>query len=303
MAGGIPDNLSAEVRFNGPSWLEGGVRDKLYLFAAHKVIQHFIQRNLFAEQSDMDGAFLNRRPANQRGDIFYGFPIRVLLIGEMLFLLRQCRGFGEICRRLRSRDLKAAYFEMMVAKQFLAAGFDIEVWPERGIRGEDFDFTALRRGKKINVEVTALADRKFSSVTALNALGQKRKQLPRTRPAVIFCVVPERWGREGINLNVWAATTAETFLRQTRRVNAIVLGMEHHFDMSVDQTRGMMLLIRKTFFNSDVYFPCDLSFLESEHSFAPYLRATMAGRPADGNYLTGGIRNSGFYEWVDALVP
>ena len=303
MAGGIPDALTAQVRFYGPPWLQDGQRDKLYLFAAHKVIEHFIQRNFFAELPRADTVFLDGRSVNVRGDIFYGFPARILLIGESLFLLRQCRGFNEICRRLKSQTLRAAYFEMIAAKQFFRAGFDIQAKPESGIRGEDFDFTALRRAVKINVEVTALDDRKFSAVTVLNALNQKRKQLPRTHPTVIFCVLPERWRSEGINLNIWAATTAKTFLRQTRRVNAIVFAMEHHFDIAADQTRGMLVLILKPFFNNDVYFPCDLSFLEFEHSFSPHLRAAIAGEPIGLNDLTRKVRRSEFYEWVDALVP
>jgi hypothetical protein len=76
---------------------------------------------------------------------------------------------------------------------FFECGFDVRARPEAGVRGEDFDFQAVRDGETINVEVAAWTSSAFSIQTVENALHRKRKQLPDTNPAMIFCVLPESW--------------------------------------------------------------------------------------------------------------
>ena len=116
----------------------------------------------------------------------------MILRAETLFLLRSSPAFAELRKRLEKRALRSSFFEMLAAKQFLKAGFEIDARHPTGVRGQDFDFVATRDNKALNVEVTALQANEFSETTILNALRNKRKQLPADAPAVICCAIPER---------------------------------------------------------------------------------------------------------------
>ncbi len=59
-----------------------GDRNLLYLEAAGGVIRHYLGLNAFDNGND---PFLAATEVNARGDVWYGFPLRVILIGETLF--------------------------------------------------------------------------------------------------------------------------------------------------------------------------------------------------------------------------
>jgi hypothetical protein len=139
----VPDKLMAFVRDHMLEYKRTGDRNLLYLEAAGGVIRQYLDRNVFGNGGD---PFLTAAKINAQGGVWYGFPLRVILIGETLFLLRSCKGFHEICRRLKTRDLRSAYYEMLAAKVFFRAGFEIEARPEIGQLGSDFDFAAARAG-------------------------------------------------------------------------------------------------------------------------------------------------------------
>lgn len=133
-----------------------------------------------------------RAPDDLNGPPDYEFSCRLLDVGEMLFNLRSTVSFLEICRRLK-RDIRSGFFEAFSARMFFDSGFEILATPEIQQKGEDFDFKAVRGVETINVEVTALTASEFSEKTALSALKEKRKQLPKGSPAVIFCIFPDAW--------------------------------------------------------------------------------------------------------------
>ncbi len=62
---------------------------------------------------------------------------------------------------MKTRDLRSAYFEMDAARVFAKSGFDILMQPEFGHLTSDFDFSAVRKNLRINVEVTALEEKEF----------------------------------------------------------------------------------------------------------------------------------------------
>jgi hypothetical protein len=47
------------------------------------------------------------------------------MLGETLFLLRKCAGFPDICRRLKDRDLRSAFYEALAARLMFEGGFEI----------------------------------------------------------------------------------------------------------------------------------------------------------------------------------
>ena len=171
----------------------------------------------------------------------------------MLFLLRSSPGFEEQRKRLASRSLRPAYFEMLAAKQFFKAGFNIQARRETGTKGEDFDFSAIKGAETINVEVTALTATSFSENTILNALNQKRAQLPTDAPAVIYCMMPESWFPTPDNWNNDVPPVINTFLRGTRRINVVVAWTERRVSVTHNGEPGRALMvIRNAFANPEL---------------------------------------------------
>jgi hypothetical protein len=300
----VPDKLTIFVRDHMNEFKRTGDRNLLYLEAAGGVIFQYLNRYVFEEEGV--NPFLTATKVNETGDIWYGFPLRIILIGETLFLLRSCKGFSEICRRLKTRDLRPAYYEMLAAKAFFRAGFEIDVRPEIGRRGSDFDFSATRVGLTVNVEVTALKEKDFYENTAINALDRKRKQLPADTPAVIFCVIPAQWEKIGKDLNQWSEIVASQFLRSTRRINAVVFQLERHIDTSPGRTTGGFMIVSKPFTNPNPRFPCDLNVVfRGRGPSAEGHRAieSVASQPEQAQELAKWLRTGEFFEWVDSLVP
>ncbi len=91
----VPDKLRVFVRDHMSEYKRTGSRNLLYLEAAGGVIRQYLERNVFDEGND---PFMAAPLVTAQGEIWYGFPLRVILIGESLFLLRSCKGFSEICR-------------------------------------------------------------------------------------------------------------------------------------------------------------------------------------------------------------
>jgi hypothetical protein len=292
------------VRDHMNEFKKTGDRNLLYLEAAGGVICQYLNKFVFDEVG-ID-PFLAATKVNDAADIWYGFPLRIILIGETLFLLRSSKSFSEICRRLKIRDLRSAYYEMLAAKTFYKNGFEIEMRPEIGQKREDFDFTAVRGKLKINVEVTALQEKEFYNATAINALRHKRTQLPDDKPAVIFCVIPPKWESIGKDLNEWTANVANGFLLSTRRINAVVFQVERHVDMSDDRTRGGFMLISKPFEHPNPRFPCNLDSIlrGGEASTGMQLMLeNIIGDKQESEALALQLRTGEFYDWVDSLVP
>lgn len=210
-------------------------RESFYYFAAAYLGLFYLGKN-FTDPETSD--FLNIRRTS-RGGIWYGHSGRVILIGETLFLMRLCPGFSEFCRRLRGRDLRSTYFEMYAARMFCEGGYEIRAKPEVGIRREDFDFQALVEGEAVNVEVTALTADSFSARTVENALNQKRKQLPDTDAAIIFCILPESWATTP-NLGQALGLVTKRFFEGTRRISAVVFVIEMHVDIEQDGPVGRL---------------------------------------------------------------
>jgi hypothetical protein len=219
MSEGVPKHLTEYLRGAASDF----DRESFYYFAAAYLEMFYLGKNFTnSETSD----FLDVRRTT-RGGIWYGHVGRVLLIGDALFLMRLSPGFSEFCRRMRDRDLRSTYFEMYAARMFLEGGYEVRAKPEAGVRGEDFDFQAIADGETVNVEVTALTAKNFSSQTVENALNQKRKQLPNTDASVIFCMLPESWATtEGLGPILGELTMQ--FFDNTRRVSAVVFVVETH---------------------------------------------------------------------------
>jgi hypothetical protein len=238
----VPDRLTNYLRRTAADF----DRESFYYFAAAIVSLFYLRKNL-TDPGTSD--FLNIRRTS-RGGIWYGHSGRVILIGETLFLMRSSPGFREFCRRMGGRDLRSTYFEVYAARMFLEGGYEVRARPEAGVRGEDFDFQAVREGETVNVEVTALTASEFSLQTVENALHQKRKQLPDTDPAMIFCVLPESWFDTPMGVPLGKLT--KRFFENTRRVAAVMYVIEKHTDFEKDGPVGHLRIEHVCFSNRPV---------------------------------------------------
>jgi hypothetical protein len=280
-----------------------GDRNLLYVEAAGGVIRQYLKIFVFGEHMDQ---YLDAKEVNSNRDVWYIFPLRVMLIGETLFLLRSCDGFDLLCQRLRQqRDLRSAFYEARATRQFLEAGFNIHIRKITQTLGEDFDFVATQGDLEVNVEATALKEKEFYEETAYNALDRKRKQISPHKPGVIFCLFPSSWENTGLDINQWMDKLAARFLRTTRRVNVLVCQMERHIDISLDKSKGEMVTISKSYFNEDPRHSADLGFLFEDGMPRHEQEALMSGmkNPMTAADLAQRLRVSEFYRWVDHLVP
>jgi Holliday junction resolvase-like predicted endonuclease len=203
-------------------------RETIYYAAAGWTIAWYLRKDI--QSPDVDGFFdaTGEVPVSGNDTRWQQHVNRAILVAETLFLLRSSPGFEEQRKRLVERPLRSAFFEMLAAKQFLKAGFQISARPELNRRGEDFDFTARRAGDMVvNVEVTALTGKEPSQATVLNALRNKRRQLPKSAPGIVYCVIPESWSDAAINWDDYLQSIADRFFRDTTTVNVVVFWMEH----------------------------------------------------------------------------
>ena len=303
----VPDRLNAVVRDHMIEFEKTGDRNLLYLEAAGYVILEYLQIRCFDEGAH---SFWGARQVDDKGNLWYGFPLRVILGGETLFMLRNCSGFQEICFRLKQRDLRSSYYEMLAAKIFARAGFDIRMRLERRPgetkkRGEEFDFTATRGRTILAAEVTALEEKEFNERTAINALNNKRTQLPNDKPTVFFCVLPPAWGNSGIDLNDWTANVANEFFQSgSRRINRVVFYIEQHVDGPTPTLGGGFITIARSFDHPNPYFPFNFDRIFDVRGDSERMSLLMEDsfeNSESQQALLKLTRTGEFYEWVDSF--
>jgi hypothetical protein len=281
----VPERLAKAV--SGLAAIVDVTTSKRYVFASFGVAVEY----LGMRSNDPDAEeFFRRLQTNALGGPWHGWVERTVLVGDTLFALRSCVGFSDFCERLKQRNFKSTFYELFSAKLLLEADFAICGRPITYVKTRDFDFHAIRNGQQVNVEVTALSKQGFSEITLRNALNKKRRQVPNTEPAIIFCVLPESWSEDPQVWKSYAPAICTAFLSSTRRVTAVVLLMEHNIGQS-NAGEGAFIIHKQVFLNDNPYFQiADTSFL-----FRTILLPTLE-QPYSG--MTGE-----FFQWVDSLLP
>jgi hypothetical protein len=304
----VPDRLDGFLEFVVGRW-DGIDRNMLYLEAAGGVIRQYIEKNVFDQNVDQ---FLGKQIVADSDNFHARYPLKVLRIGETLFLLRKCHGFNDLCRRFRQRDLRSTFYEASVARMFLMAGFAPAFRQEICEKGYDFDFVANKDEEIVNVEVTALTAQEFSSTTIMNALETKRRQLSKDNASVIVCVFPDEWrSNNDLDINIEIEQLVIKFLRNTGRVNVVVFSQDINIDIRDNGSIGMYYSIRKPIRNINPRFPtASLDFLFSDQPSAPVSAINAAQNPSQllNNIesiaaIADETRISEFWRWVDSHVP
>jgi hypothetical protein len=97
----VPEKLLVFVRDYMSEYKRTGDRNLLYLEAAGGVIRQYLGVSVFTANVNR---FFDARVVNDEGNLAFTYPLRVILIGESLFLLRSCKGFSEICMAEAARS-------------------------------------------------------------------------------------------------------------------------------------------------------------------------------------------------------
>jgi hypothetical protein len=153
---------------------------------------------------------------------------RVVRLGDALYtLIKGNVEGGEVLKeRFLKRSTKPCFIEAEIASLLVYNGFDVEIIKESGIRGEDFDLLATKDGITLSVEVTSKEDGPLTDKTIKNTLHSKRKQVPPTRPAVLYLHIPAEWMNDEVGAQAEFNKAIDGFLRRSSRFNAIVLVWE-----------------------------------------------------------------------------
>lgn len=207
-----------------------------YYASAQALITFYLGRDVLGDQND---AFLRFDRMRIQGTN-WEYIARVVHMAEVLFVLRHEPGFSEICRRMTSRELKQAHSELSAAAMFKAHGFKIRARPESAKVGEDFDFSILGDVVEANVEVWATQRSMFDANALRRRLGDKRKQLPIDKPAILVCLFPEAWFDQVERLYDQFDALTEKFFQRTNRINAVLFA---HEEFTSPAPQGGMLLL------------------------------------------------------------
>jgi hypothetical protein len=166
--------------------------------------------------------YLRSRPSNsmERHERY----LRVMELGRRVFELGQERFAERLLENLRRRDLAGAAFEADVVRMLVSLPMVVDLRAERGTKGGDYDIDLwLRPDLCWAFEVKTCADHSLYSDKALSrTLDRARSQLPATGIGIIFLKVPTQWLGSGNYLRSHSDVVSG-FLRQTRRVQAVVL--------------------------------------------------------------------------------
>jgi hypothetical protein len=214
----VPEPLRSKL-LNAP--LDDSARE--YAMAAavlhHYLGREFADRYIFKKATSHPFILTNAEAGSTTAFIHM---FRVMSLADAVFALRAAPGFDYLLARLRSRELRAAYFEARTAASFTHYGFNVSIKVPANLRGSDFDFEARRDETHINVEVTEATNDTFSYRTLDNKLREKRSQVPADHPAVIYCIVPAGWHYQTGDIDFALMKAAFDYFGTTKRINAVV---------------------------------------------------------------------------------
>jgi len=140
---------------------------------------------------------------------------------------QQLRGFSGWLAELPRRSLREAAAELRTARHMFGAGGEVELLTA-STAGRSPDLRFRLDGRDVWVEVKAKEDRpapSFREGSITSSLKKAAKQLPRDAPGLIYLHLPHTWGDDAEVLPK-ADDAARSWLRQTGRVNAIVIMLE-----------------------------------------------------------------------------
>ena len=146
-------------------------------------------------------------------------------LARRLYQLQSFPWFADVVKRIRTRDLSGAGFEIDVV--LLLHNLIARVTPrdETGQRGEDYDIHLNVHGLEVPVEVKAKADdTPYTAKTVIRTVKGAARQLPSGSTGIVVLRIPTAWvGRE---LEDTYADALGEATRQTSRVGAVITAID-----------------------------------------------------------------------------
>lgn len=284
----IEDN----IRTNADTFVADGF-DVPYVAAAYYVVEQFVSKSVADEYWISEGGTMSAENA-----------ARLVTLGETLFRLRHTPGLLEFCQRIGERTPRAPFYnEALTASVFLDHGFSIRALGESGTKGLDFDFSAKKDGEVVCVEVTTLRPTSFSERTVANALKAKLSQLPKARPNVVTCYIPEAWYAEDHAI-ARLVREARRLFGKSQRVNAVIFIGEQHNDLTIGGRAYGVLQYRFTSVrNEKARNACEaLNFLATMEGEDLVVGGKLRDLTDQRDLHRSARGTRDFFRWVDTLI-
>jgi hypothetical protein len=157
-------------------------------------------------------------------------------LARRLYQLQSFPWFDDVLRRVSTRELSGAGFELDVV--FVLHNLVARVTPveETGHKGDDYDILLDVYGIKVPVEAKAKDDdTPYTMATVINTVKGAASQLPRGGKGIVFLRLPTPWLGPELEETYADALTEAT--RQTSRVGAVITAIDKQH-LNEDQTAG-----------------------------------------------------------------
>ncbi len=143
---------------------------------------------------------------------------------------RGVQGFEEYVRELPKRRLVDVLAELRAVMHLTSSGVVVHLQPEAESRQADLraDFAEGEVWAEVKAKQEWPDDYRASKV--LNSLKDTLGQLPSAGPGLVYLQIPPSWGDDPQSLS-GVESVAREWLRQTRRVNAVVVLLERRLPL------------------------------------------------------------------------
>lgn len=158
-------------------------------------------------------------------------PIPLMRLGSLANELHEARsipGFAAFVKGLRARSMLDATAEMWAVRQCNAVFGNVRFVDPHSGPGRTPDAITVLDGIEVAIEVKARAElplEDYNSKKILSTLGSARGQLPKSGPSLIYLRISPPWSEDQETL-ISIGNACASFLRNSRRVNAVVLLLE-----------------------------------------------------------------------------
>lgn len=198
---------------------------------ANSIIAHFLGRGWFEKHIRHDAprrGFLNldfSSDANREASVF-----RVVELAENLFNLQNIDGFSACIEQMRfgAEKIESTCAELDFGRFLLIHDVQFRFLERSGSKGADYDYEIVYPD---GIRVAAEAKCKFEGTDAnpqsvKNSLKKARKQLPDSKPGIIFVKIPQNWFDDPAIMRA-IVDIGQEFLRTTRRIVSIKFYVSH----------------------------------------------------------------------------
>lgn len=188
----------------------------------------WLQKNVFSEWNQENQFLVPKNDSDIDGFLTHS---HVVLFGDLIYTLKDCKGFDYMISCLNTKNLKSCFWEMSVAQVFLKNDYKIEFIKEKGIRGDDYDLKIFNDSSVFHVEAKS-RDNPVNNIKSLkNVLTNSRDQLPKNGNGVIYISIPIGWTKQ-VNAVEDIEEVIFSFFRNTSRVKFIVIEWEEWISLS-----------------------------------------------------------------------